>query len=277
MKSKSANQLINTAVIQMNSSRDVAANLADAKSLLAEAAGRGAKVALLPENFACLSDNEHDKLAVAETLGNGPIQQFLSEQAEQLSMAIIAGTIPISSSDDKKVFASSLVYNDQGRQIASYHKIHLFDVRVNDAESYQESATVTPGDQIVVADLFDINFGLSVCYDLRFPELYRQLAIRGAKVLTVPSAFTYTTGSVHWHTLLRARAIENSCYVIAANQAGFHGSQRRSYGHSMIINPWGEILAELDEATPGVIVQAIDIPKLEQLRQHFPSFAHRRL
>lgn len=265
-----------TAVIQMVSSARLADNLATAGELLAEAARAGAQLAVLPENFACMGEQDTDKVALREPQGDGPIQKFLSDTAREHGLWIVAGTIPLAADAPGKVRASSLLYDDQGRCAARYDKLHLFDVDVGGGESYRESDTLEAGTDIVVADTPFARIGLSVCYDVRFPELYRNMHRRGVELITVPSAFTATTGAAHWHALLRARAVENLCYVIAANQGGHHANQRETYGHSLILDPWGRVLAEI-ETGPGVACADLDFEHLRELRSRFPALEHRRL
>ena len=269
------------AVLQMNSGADAGANLQAAQRLLEQAAQQGAGLAVLPENFAFMGARDTDKLACAEDEGRGPIQQFLAAQAQRLSLWIVAGTVPLRVPERAgKVFAASLVYDAWGVCVTRYDKIHLFDVEVpreGGAEHYRESASIEAGaPQFTTVQTPAGMTGLSVCYDLRFPELYRGLAARGAEILCVPSAFTEKTGEAHWSTLLRARAIENQCYVLAPNQSGAHPGGRRTWGHSMILDPWGETLAQLD-AGEGVIVADLDPARLAAVRKSFPSLAHRRL
>ncbi|MGH8506409.1 MAG: carbon-nitrogen hydrolase family protein [Stenotrophobium sp.] len=270
------------AAIQMNSVDDVAANLRAAGRLLTQAAQAGATLALLPENFAFMGAHETDKLAHAEPEGNGPIQTFLAQTARQLSLWIIGGTVPLAVPGDAgKVYAANLVYDAQGVRRARYDKIHLFDVEIlreGASERYRESNSIAFGDvRAVVADTPAGKLGLSVCYDLRFPELYRALVADGAQLLSVPSAFTEKTGAAHWQPLLRARAIENQCYVIAAGQSGTHPGGRRTGGHSMIVDPWGEILAEQQQEGEGLVLAAIDCEQQARIRASFPSLNHRRL
>lgn len=269
------------AAIQMNSTDDVAANLGSARSLLEQAVQQGAGLAVLPENFAFMGARDTDKLVHAEAAGSGPIQSFLAEIAARLKLWIIAGTIPLAVPDKPgKVYAASLVYDAQGRCVARYDKIHLFDVDVQNGastESYRESASIDYGALTpVVVETPCGRVGLSVCYDLRFPELYRALAAQGAQVLCVPSAFTEKTGAAHWEILLRARAVENLCFVIAPNQGGTHPGGRRTWGHSMIINPWGEVLAQRAEGA-GIVLTEPDFTRQSQIRSGFPSLTHRRL
>lgn len=266
------------AAIQMNSSAEVAANLAMAECLLREAAQQGVRLAVLPENFAFMGARERDKLACAEPLGEGPIQRLLARLARELQLWIVGGTLPLAvPGDADKVYAASLVYDAHGDCVGHYDKIHLFDVAVPGGDSYRESNSIAPGE--TTPRLLPTpagKLGLSVCYDLRFPELYRALVREGAELLCVPSAFTAKTGEAHWETLLRARAIENQCWVIASNQWGEHAGGRRTWGHSMIVGPWGEVLAHLDEGV-GIVVAKIDRTQQAQLRQNFPVLAHRRL
>ena len=270
-----------TAVVQMNSGADVSVNLQAADRLLEQAAQRGAGLAVLPENFAFMGARDTDKLAHAEDEGRGPIQQFLAETAKRLSLWIVAGTVPIKAPGRAgKVYAACLVYDAWGVCVSRYDKIHLFDVelpREGKPESYRESSSIEPGAlELVTIKTAAGSVGLSVCYDLRFPELYRGLVARGAEILCVPSAFTEKTGEAHWHTLLRARAVENQCFVLAPNQSGTHPGGRRTWGHSMILDPWGETLAQFD-AGEGVIVADLDPARLTSVRTSFPSLSHRRL
>jgi nitrilase len=265
----------------MNSVADVAVNLVAAKRLLEAAAAGGAKLAVLPENFAFMGAHETDKLAHAEPLGHGPIQSFLAETAKALSLWIVGGTIPLAvPGDARKVYAASLLFDEQGRRVAHYDKIHLFDVNVErdgKIESYRESNSIAFGAVTpVCADTPAGTLGLSVCYDLRFPELYRALSGNGARLMCVPSAFTEKTGEAHWELLLRARAVENLCYVIAPNQSGTHAGGRRTWGHSMIVSPWGEILAQC-AGGEGVVLATLDAEAQSRIRSSFPSLNHRRL
>ena len=270
--------MINIAAIQMVSSDTVTDNLELAHRLIAEAVSKQAKFVTLPENFPLMGKEDSDRLAIVESFGTGPIQSFLSEQSKKHHIWLLGGTIPLQSDKPDKVFATSLLYNPQGECIAHYNKIHLFDVLVDEdkGESYKESDTFEPGSEIVVVQTDIGNIGLSVCYDLRFAELYRKMHKDDVQIITAPSAFTATTGEAHWETLLRTRAVENLCYVIASNQGGIHVNQRETWGHSMIIDPWGTILAELKKG-PGVAVAAIDLEKQSKLRKMFPTLTHRKL
>jgi nitrilase len=218
-----------------------------------------------------------DKRAVAEPQGSGPIQDFLAETARRLGMWIVAGTVPLGAGGDGRVAAASLVHDSQGNCAARYDKIHLFDVDIpGKAERYRESAHVAPGSQPVVLETPVGRLGLSVCYDVRFPELFRQLSAAGAQILTVPSAFTAPTGRAHWETLLCARAIENLCYVVAPAQSGFHPNGRETYGDSMIVDFWGRVLQRLPRGR-GCIVAQIDLERQAEVRRNFPALEHRVL
>jgi len=263
------------AALQMTSGPDVAANLAQARGLLEEAAAQGAALAALPENFSFMGLKDADKRAVAEADGSGPVQDFLGSTARRLGLWIVGGTVPLRSADDGRVAAASLVYDADGCRVGRYDKIHLFDVDLPErAESYRESAHVAPGAQAVVIDTPVGRLGLSVCYDVRFPELYRHLSAQGAQLLAIPSAFTSPTGRAHWETLLRARAIENLCYVIAPAQSGFHPSGRETYGDSMIVDFWGRILKRVPRGR-GCAVATVDLPAQAGVRKSFPALVHR--
>lgn len=267
--------------IQMNSTPVVADNLATAARLLAEAAEAGAVLAALPENFSIMGAKETDKLAHAEAFGRGPIQDWLAETAQRLGLWIVAGTVPVAvDGDSGRVWAASLVFDACGAQRARYDKIHLFDVDVPSAtgERYRESRTIAHGDPagFAVIETPAGKLGLSVCYDLRFPELYRELAARGAEILCVPAAFTAKTGLAHWEILLRARAIENQVYVLAPGETGTHSGGRQTWGHSMIVGPWGEVLACLPEGE-GIATAGVDVPALHRLRAGFPNLSQRRI
>ena len=266
------------AAIQLSSAADREVNLAAAGRLLAEAAGAGAVLAALPENFSFMGARDVDKLRLAETDGAGPIQDFLAETAQKLKLWIVAGTVPLAvSGDPGRVYAACLVYGADGRRAARYDKIHLFDVEVPGGERYRESASIAAGAlQPVTVDTPAGRLGLSVCYDLRFPELYRALAAQGAELLCVPAAFTARTGAVHWEALLRSRAIENQCYLLAPAQYGTHAGGRGTWGHSLVIDPWGEVLAQQDTGD-GVVLAQVDPVRLEQVRRTFPALAHRRM
>lgn len=265
------------AVLQLVSSDQLADNLANAHRLIDDACRDGAEFVLLPENFAFMGCEEQDKLDLKEPAGAGKIQTFLSQQAQLHGIWLCGGTIPIAAYAADKIRAASLLYDPHGKVVARYDKIHLFDVNVYGGdECYRESSTFEPGGDMIVAELPFANIGMSVCYDLRFPELYRAMHAHGVNLITAPSAFTFSTGEQHWESLLRVRAAENLCYVMAANQGGMHANQRKTWGHSMIINPWGEILAEL-EMGPGFVCADIDMAELSQIRRTFPALDHRKI
>ncbi|WP_457442465.1 carbon-nitrogen hydrolase family protein [Roseateles sp. P5_E4] len=261
------------AAVQMVSGPDVAANLGAARRLLEDAARRGAQLAALPEYFCLMGMHDSDKLALAETEGEGPIQAMLASAARDLGLWLIGGTLPIRSTTPERVRNSTLVFSPDGERVARYDKIHLFAFD-NGRESYDEGRVLEPGNQPTSFDTGSIKVGLSVCYDLRFPELYRAYA--GCDLLAVPAAFTYTTGQAHWELLLRARAVENQCYVVAPAQGGQHANGRRTWGHSMVIDPWGQVLSVLAEGE-GVVVADVDPARLTQVRQQLPALAHRKL
>jgi nitrilase len=253
------------AAIQMVSAPEVSANLEAAGGLVASAAASGAKLAALPENFYIIGRHEGDKVKVREADGRGPIQDFLSATAKKHGIWILAGTVPISSNDDTRIRSACLLYDDTGRRVARYDKRHLFRFRQGE-ESYDEARTVEAGDRPVAVDTPFGRLGLSVCYDVRFPERYRELG--DVDVIFVPSAFTVPTGQAHWETLLRARAIENQAYVIAPAQGGTHASGRRTWGHTMVVDPWGVVLAVQPEGE-GVVLADIDLEHTQQLRRRF--------
>ena len=264
------------AAIQMNSGPEVHANLIRAGELLKQAADQGAALAALPENFPLMGLREVDKLTVAERDGSGPIQDFLRETAQRLKLWVIAGTIPLAVTNEPRIWAASLVYDASGEVAARYDKIHLFDVALpNRAESYRESASIAPGTRAAVVDTPVWRVGLSVCYDMRFPELYRDLAAAGAEVLVMPAAFTAPTGRAHWETLLRARAIENLSYVAAPAQTGVHANGRETYGDTLIVDYWGRVLARRARGA-GVVIAEIDRNAQAQVRAGFPALLHRR-
>jgi nitrilase len=265
------------AAIQMTSSHIVADNLAAAGELLREAKDAGADIACLPENFAFIGLRDADKLQVAEADGAGAAQSFLSDTARELKMWILGGTIVIRRDSDRRVTNSSLLIDAAGKRVARYDKIHLFDVTIPGRdEQYRESTHVAPGRDIVIADTPVGKLGLSVCYDMRFPELYRRLVAQGAEWLAMPAAFTVPTGRAHWETLLRARAIENLCYVVAPAQAGTHTSGRETYGDSIIVDYWGQVLSRLAKGG-GVITADIDLAKQAETRMRFPALDNRQL
>lgn len=265
------------AAIQMASSPNIRSNLIAAERLIEEAANAGAKLAALPENFALMGDHELDKVKVKEIDGSGPIQDFLASVAKKYALWVVGGTIPIAGDADNKVRATCLVYNDRGERVARYDKMHLFDVNVPGTdEIYRESDSIEAGNEPVVIDTPFGRLGLAVCYDLRFPEFFRNMSKQGVEILVIPSAFTAETGAAHWELLLRARAVENLCYVIAPNQGGFHLNGRRTFGHSMIIDPWGVVL-DCYKTGNGFVCADINPERLEKVRGSFPVLHHRRL
>jgi nitrilase len=264
------------AAVQMTSGSDVAVNLAAAADLLGQAAAAGAQLVVLPENFAYLAADELGRLAITEDYGTGPIQAFLARTARTHGIWIVGGTTPLRGPEDGRAYSAALLFGPDSICKARYDKIHLFDVGVPGAEeSYRESATAIPGeDPVSYAAPFG-RIGLAVCYDVRFPALFHELGERGMDLLALPAAFTVPTGDAHWHVLLRARAIESLCYVVAAAQSGQHPGGRRTYGHSLIVGPWGDVLAECPEG-PGFVVAEVDMMRVERLRKRFPALEHRR-
>lgn len=265
------------AAIQMASGPNVKANLAEAEKLINIAVQQEAELVVLPENFAIMGMAETDKVKIAEPYGSGLLQRFLKDQAIKHGIWLVGGTIPLSSDEPGKVSAACLLFNPQGEVVTRYDKIHLFDVIIEASnESYTESETITPGNNIVVVDTPFGRLGLAVCYDLRFPELFRAMVEQNMEICALPSAFTSLTGRVHWESLLRARAIENLSFMIAADQGGYHIGGRETHGDSMIVDPWGLVLNRLPHGT-GVVVANIDITKLEHTRKMFPALRHKRL
>ena len=264
------------AAIQMISGADVQANLDAAARLIAAAAEQGAQLVLLPECFAAFGNRSLQAIAEAEYDGSGPIRPFLAEQARAHGVWLVAGSIPLPAAVGARPMACCLVIDDQGREVARYDKLHLFDVEVADNQrSYRESRDYGYGDRVVCIDTPVGRLGLSICYDVRFAELYQTLRNAGAELIVVPSAFTAVTGAAHWEVLLRARAIETQCYVLAANQGGTHANGRETYGHSCLIDPWGEITACLPRGE-GVICGEIDLQHLQSIRGRMPVAGHRR-
>jgi deaminated glutathione amidase len=265
------------AAIQMTSGHVVEDNLAAAAELLREAKDLGADIACLPENFSFIGLKDADKLKVAEADGEGPIQDFLRVTARRLGLWILGGTTVIKGDSAARVANASLLTDADGKRVARYDKIHLFDVAIPGRdEKYLESTHVMPGREAVIADTPVGKLGLSVCYDMRFPELYRDLVARGAEWLAMPAAFTVPTGRAHWETLLRARAIENLCYVVAPAQSGTHTSGRETYGDTLIADYWGQVLSRLAKGS-GVITADIDLAKQAETRARFPALDNRRL
>jgi predicted amidohydrolase len=265
------------AAIQMASGPNVNANLLETSRLLNKAAEAGAELVVLPENFAIMGMSEFDKVKIREADGSGPLQDFLAEQAAKLGIWLVGGTVPMASHDPDKVNAACLMFDDSGKRVARYDKIHLFDVKITESdERYDESESIEPGSSVGVIDTTFGKLGLAVCYDLRFPGLFRRMSEEGAEIFALPSAFTAITGKAHWDTLVRARAIENLSYVIASAQGGYHANGRETYGHSMIVDPWGMVLDELPRGS-GVVLAEVDRERLQDIRRSFPVLEHRRL
>jgi len=264
---------LKVAALQMVSAPELAPNLEAATRLITAAAAAGARLVALPENFYLIGRHETDKVKLREPEGRGPIQDFLARVARECRVWIVAGTVPISGTDERHIRGACLVYDDQGKRVARYDKMHLFRFTAGD-ERYDETRTLEPGERPVALDTPFGRLALSVCYDVRYPELYRSLGPFDA--MLVPSAFTVPTGAAHWETLLRARAIENQAYVIAPAQGGTHAGGRRTYGHSMIIDPWGEILAMQPEGE-GVVLAEMDLSRIREVQAALPANANRRL
>lgn len=265
------------AAIQMASGPNIGANLLETERLIAEAVESGAELITLPENFAFMGKYERDMLAVGELYGHGPLQDFLSQVAKKYSIWLVAGTIPIKTLNADRVRSACLLFNSQGQQVARYDKMHLFDVHLVDVnENYMESAAIEPGDCITVTATPFGKLGIAICYDLRFPELFRAMLDQGMQILALPASFTAITGKAHWEVLVRTRAIENLIYIIAAAQGGYHINGRETHGHSMIVSPWGSILAELQKSN-GFISCHLDPEYQATMRRNFPVIQHRRL
>lgn len=264
----------------MTAGDDVERNLATCRELAAEARSRGADLLGLPENFAFLGRRESDKLAIAERIDEadpGPIASAVIDMARTHGLWVVAGGMPERLEGEARAYNTALVVAPTGAIHTTYRKIHLFDVAIPGKAEFRESASTAPGSELAVADTELARLGLTICYDLRFPELYRELALgRGAELLFVPAAFTAHTGAAHWHTLLRARAIENQCYVIAPAQAGRHNERRETYGHALVIDPWGKILAEVEEGI-GLAVAEVDLAEVDRVRREMPCREHRVL
>jgi nitrilase len=262
------------AALQTVSKTNVKDNLEQAAYLICDAASKGARLLVLPEYFCLMGQHDHDKVDIGEQPGNGPIQRFLADQAKQNRVWIVGGTVPLVTAETSRIYNTTLVFNPDGQRVARYDKIHLFGFRKGN-EVYDESVSIRPGENSPQS--FDApcgKVGLSICYDLRFPELYR--ALGNVNLIVVPAAFTYTTGSAHWEMLLRARAVENQCYVLGAAQGGKHENGRRTWGHSMLVDPWGEVLSCLPEG-PGVVAGDISQTRLSEVRTALPALEHRVL
>ncbi|MDY0071945.1 MAG: carbon-nitrogen hydrolase family protein [Thauera sp.] len=264
---------LRVAAVQTVSGVELAANLRAVEKLVERAAGEGAGLVALPEFFALMAVDERAKLAVCEPAGNGPLQSFLAELASRHRLWLVGGTIPLRGRADGKVRNSTLVFDPRGECVARYDKIHLFSFS-REGEQYDESTTIEAGDEVCAFDSPLGRIGLAVCYDLRFPELFR--AMGGAELIVLPAAFTYTTGQAHWEILLRARAIENQCFLIAPGQGGEHQNGRRTWGHSMVIDPWGEVLA-CQVHGEGLAIAELDFARLDSIRASLPALHHRRL
>ncbi len=270
--SKEASTIV-LAAVQMTSTEVLEDNLTEAVRFINDAAAQGADVVALPENFSLMPENDEQRQEAARRVGE--IETLLADTAARCGVILIAGSTPFPA-DDGRVTNSCLVFGRDGQRLGRYDKIHLFDVNVSADESYRESAYIAPGSTPLAVSVEGLTLGITICYDMRFPELYRQLSESGATIFSVPSAFTVPTGRAHWHTLLRARAIENLAWVIAPAQVGAHPKGRQTYGHSLIVDPWGEIIGERDEA-PGVLLASIEPATLLRIRDRFPALSHRRL
>ncbi len=265
------------AAVQMASGPNVSANLNEAGRLISRAVDAGAELVVLPENFALMGMSEQDKVAARESEGSGPIQDFLAEQADKHRVWIVGGTVPLATADPGRVRAACLVFDERGRRRARYDKMHLFDVQIEESgEQYDESATIEPGTRPVVVDTPFGRLGLAVCYDLRFPELFREMAADGAELFALPAAFTALTGAAHWEVLVRARAVENLAYVVAAAQGGYHVNGRETHGDSMVVDPWGRILDRLPRGS-GFVIGEVDLENVRRTRRNFPVLEHRRI
>ena len=263
------------AAVQMNSCDDPKLNLQRAGALIQQAADQGVQWLVLPEMFACMTAPLSEQLRYAEVFGSGPVQDFLAQQSAQHKLWLIGGTLPLRSEQPDRAYASCLLYNPQGECISRYDKMHLFDVHISSSrEDYRESDVFCRGRELACVDTTVAQCALAVCYDLRFPEMFRRLSNLGMHMVALPAAFTYTTGKAHWETLLRARAIENQVYIIAANQVGRHVGGRRTYGHSMVVSPWGEVLSRVADQ-PSLAVARIDFQMQAVLRDEFPCLKHR--
>ncbi|OGT39904.1 MAG: acyltransferase [Gammaproteobacteria bacterium RIFCSPHIGHO2_12_FULL_36_30] len=265
------------AAIQLCSSDNVDENLKTVAGLIQKAALRGAKLIVLPEMFAVMTNKKTDLLNIKEKHGIGKIQDALSQFASQNQAWIVAGTIPIECDDKNKIRAACMVYNDRGEIVARYDKMHLFDAVISETESYKESDTTEAGNKVIVIDSPFGKLGLAVCYDIRFPALFTALQNKGAEIITIPTAFTVKTGEAHWQLLMRARAVETFSYMIGACQGGAHANGRKTYGHSMIIEPWGTVVAEITQPGNGIIYADIDLKKLHHIRKIMPVHTHQKI
>lgn len=261
------------AAIQMASGPNVSGNLSEARRLIAKAVEQGARLVVLPEFFAIMGMNDRDKVKVREQLGQGPIQDFLSETARHFKIWLVGGSIPLAGNSPDKVLNSCLVFDEHGKQVARYDKIHLFNLELGN-ENYHEAKTIEAGNQVVVVDSPFGRIGIGICYDLRFPELFR--AMKNVDIIVLPSAFTETTGKMHWELLVRARAVENLAYVIASAQGGYHVNGRETHGNSMVVDPWGRVLDRLPRGS-GVVVADVNPAYQASLRASLPALSHRTL
>jgi nitrilase len=267
----------NIAAIQMASGSNIDANLLEVEKQVSAAVAAGAELVVLPENFAFLGKVESELCSLREKEGEGPLQQFLSQLAQRHSVWVVGGTVPLAASDPNKIYAASLIFNAAGEQVGRYDKIHLFDVHLPDTdETYEESKTMEAGSEVVVIDSPFGRLGVAVCYDLRFPEMFRKMVDMGVELICLPAAFTAITGKAHWEPLVRARAIENLAYVVASAQGGFHVSGRETHGHSMIVNQWGTILDQLPQGG-GFVIAELDLEHLASTRRTFPALKHRHI
>lgn len=265
------------AAVQMCSSTSVDANLRMVATLVAKAVDQEAKLVVLPEMFATIDQSKADKMTVQEKFGTGKIQDFLAATAQKHQVWIVGGTIPICSDDPNRTRAACIVYNAKGEVAGRYDKMHLFDVVISEKECYQESATIQAGNTFAVVNTPIGKVGLAVCYDIRFPGLFTHLFNLGAEIFAIPAAFTVKTGVAHWQLLTRSRAVENFCYVIGATQGGEHTNGRKTYGHALIVNPWGCVVAEKADTNPGVIYAEIDLDNLYKIRASLPIANHQRI
>lgn len=263
------------AVVQFATKKDLAENLQEAEQFIQQAVNKKAQCVIFPEEFITLGMTHNAKLLLAEPYLSGPLQAKMAEWAKRYNIWIVGGTLPIQSDDAKKYYSSCIIWDNQGHTVGRYDKIHLFDVEVNDKESFSESSYVQAGEKITLITTPFGKMGIAICYDIRFPELFRHFALQGADMIVLPSAFTQPTGKVHWEILLRARAIENLCYVIAPDQVGMRLSGHGTYGHSMVVDPWGEIIAQAEEK-PALLVVELDLDNMHQIRQRFPALSHYR-
>lgn len=264
--------------IQMSSGPIVSANLLEAKKLIQIACADGAECIVLPENFAQMAMDDNDVFSIAEDIEQpGEILSFLSDTARELNIWLLGGTIPLRCSQSNKILSAAILFNNSGEIVARYNKIHLFDMVLSESHGvYQESSFTTPGNEVCVVDSPFGKIGIAICYDIRFPELFRRMSKLGMEILLIPASFTAITGKAHWEILTRARAIEDICYVVASGQGGYHVNGRETYGHSMIISPWGQILGQL-KRTPGHVCAEIDLDYLHTTRKDFPVLNHRQM